>query len=573
MDWSKFTFALDDKVVASVYSTFKKMWDDKLIYRGERLVNFCTFHGTGFADVEVEYKEEKGCLWYIKYSVSNSDDDLIVATTRPETLLGDTALAVNPKDIRYKKFIGKTAKVPLTNREVPIIADNMVDMEFGTGVVKITPAHDFNDFEVAERHDLPSITIIDFHGKMTNEVPDSYRGLAVNEARQKVVEDLRHLDLLQKEEAHNHSVGHCYKCGTIIEPLLLEQWFVDMKSLSVPAIKALKKNEIIFYPETKKEQLITYLEGLKNWNISRQIAWGIPIPAFRNVDQKDDWIFDTRGREETLVINDKTYSRDPDVFDTWFSSSSWPYVTLDYPSELSKKYYPLNIMETGGEILYPWVSRMIMLGIYVTGHIPFKSVYIHGYVMAEDGSKMSKSVGNTVNLDEVIDKFGSDAFRMGIINGRSPAINRGYDQPKIEAARNFCNKLWNIARYSETIFEDNFKTLSPKPNSLADHWILEKLQLNINSITSNLDKYRFSEAYNAVYHFVWDDVADWYIESTKIDPNPQLLFYVLESILKLVHPFAPFISETIWQTLNPDTNKLLINQEWPNSLEFNKSFA
>lgn len=574
VDWSNYTFTLDNKIVDRAYKTFKQMWDDKLIYRGERLVNFCTFHETSFADVEVEYKEEDGKLWYINYPLTDETGQLTIATTRPETMLGDTALAVNPHDNRYNKFIGKTVKLPLTKREIPVVADDMVDMQFGTGVVKITPAHDFNDFDVAMRHDLPKITVIDFKGKMMRDVPEPYRGLPTDEARQKIVEDLKEQGYFVKEETHPHSVGHCYKCGTIIEPLLREQWFVDMQPLTAPAIKALKEGKISFYPAAKKDQLIHYLEGLKDWNISRQIAWGIPIPAFQNVDDPEDWIFDTRVGEETITAGDKTYHRDPDVFDTWFSSSSWPYATLDYPSDNFNKYYPLSVMETGGEILYPWVSRMLMLGLYVTGKIPFESVYIHGYVMAEDGSKMSKSVGNVVNLTEVLDQYGSDAFRMGIVAGRTPAVNRGFDKAKVEGARNFCNKIWNIARFTEGVLGENYQGAGVvKAESIADHWLLSKLQHFSDKIENDLDNYRFADAYESLYHFIWDDVADWYIEASKVALNKNLLAFTLESILKMAHPFAPFVTETIWQTIYPDKQSLLMEQHWPKAHHFNKSAA
>ena len=563
-DWSRFTFTLDEKIVSRAYQTFKKMWDEGLIYRGERLVNFCTFHGTAFADIEVEHKEEQGSLWYIRYPLVDGSGEVVVATTRPETMLGDTAVAVHPDDKRYNKFVGKTVRLPLTNREIPIIADSFVDTSFGTGAVKITPAHDPNDFEAGKRHDLPMITVINNEGKITHEMPESYRGLEVLEARKKVVHDLEAQKYLVKTEKHLHNVGHCYKCGTIIQPLLREQWFVDMQPLAKPAIEALERGKITFYPEAKKQQLITYLEGLHDWNISRQIAWGIPIPAFQNVDDPDDWIYDERVREETISIGTKTYTRDPDVFDTWFSSSSWPYATLDYPDgEDFKRFYPLSLMETGSEILYPWVGRMIMLGLYITGEVPFKDVYMHGYVMAEDGAKMSKSIGNVVDPMPEIAKFGSDALRMGIISGRSPAVNRGYDQRKVEEARNFCNKLWNVARYIEDIVGETYEPVTAEPVTTADHWILGRLGQSQAEIAKHLESYRFSEAYDVLYHFVWDDFADWYLEASKPSPNLPLLTYALEAMLILAHPFAPFVTETIWQTLGWETDTILAQRSWP----------
>lgn len=569
-DWSKFTFTLDEKIVTRAYQTFKQLWDDGLIYRGERLVNFCTFHGTAFADIEVEYKEAKTHLWYIKYPLVDGSGELVVATTRPETMLGDTGVAVHPDDERYAQYIGKTVRLPLTGREVPVIADAFVDTSFGTGAVKLTPAHDQNDYDAAERHALPKITIINHEGRLTDEAPETYRGLTVLEAREAVVKALEQGSHLEKTEDLTHNVGHCYKCGTIIEPLLREQWFIDMQPLAKPAIKALKDDKITFYPSTKRNQLIGYLEGLRDWNISRQIAWGIPIPAFQNVDEPDDWIYDDRVDQEFIEIEGKTYHRDPDVFDTWFSSGSWPYATLGVDSDDFKDYYPLSFMETGGEILYPWVSRMLMLGLYVTGEVPFKQVYIHGYVMAEDGAKMSKSIGNVVDPMPVIDQYGSDALRMGIISGRAPAVNRGYDPRRVEEARNFCNKLWNIARYIEGRLGDNYTLGKPEPQTSADHWVLAKLNEAIESIDEHLTEYRFSEAYDHLYHFVWDDVADWYIEATKTEQGGDLLAYILVQILKIAHPFAPFVTETIWQTLVWTGDSVLAAEQWPTKAKADK---
>jgi valyl-tRNA synthetase len=557
-DWSRFTFTLDDTIIRRAYATFKKMWDEKLIYRGERLVNFCTFHGTAFADIEVVHREEAGHLWYIRYPLVDGSGEVVIATTRPETMLGDTAVAVHPDDKRYQPLIGKTVRLPLTKREIPLIADTFVDPKFGTGAVKITPAHDPNDFEAGKRHDLPMIQVIDSEGHITPAMPEVYRGLTVEEARKLVVQDLEEQGYLVKVEDITHSVGHCYKCDTVIQPLLREQWFVDMQPLAKQAITALQAKKISFYPEAKREQLIRYLEGLRDWNISRQIAWGIPIPAFQNVDEPDDWIYDERVGEEIITVGGKTYKRDPDVFDTWFSSSSWPYATLGYPEgDDFKRFYPLSLMETGGEILQPWVSRMIMLGLYVTGDIPFKEVYIHGYVMAEDGAKMSKSIGNVVDPWPVIEKYGSDALRLGIINGRQAAVNRGYDQRKVEDGRNFCNKLWNVARYIEGILGDETSREKVLPQSAADHWMLSKLQQSQEVISAQLDRYDFSEAYDTLYHFVWDDLADWYIEVSKTEPNKSLLAFVLETVLLLAHPFAPFVTETIWQTLAWEEGSLL----------------
>lgn len=564
VDWSRFTFTLDNKVVKQAYVTFKKMWDEGLVYRGERLVNFCTHHGTAFADIEVDYKEESGHLWHIRYPLTDGRGEVVVATTRPETMLGDTAVMVHPKDPRYEKFIGKTVKLPLTNREIPVIADEYVDTEFGTGAVKVTPAHDPNDFEVGERHNLPKISIIDFEGKLTHNAGKDYRGLSVKEARAKVVNDLAEQGSLAKTEDYTHSVGHCYKCGTVIEPLLKEQWFVDMQPLAAEAIKALQAGQITFYPEPKKDQLIKYLEGLKDWNISRQIAWGIPIPAFQNLDDPDDWVYDERVGEEELKIGSKTYRRDPDVFDTWFSSSSWPYATLDFPKgEDYKQFYPLSLMETGYDIMMPWVSRMIMMGLYETKKVPFEKVYLHGLILDEHGAKMSKSRGNVVNPMDQVEQYGSDAFRMGIVATEAPGNNRPYDTSKLVGARNFANKLWNIARFIQDKVGDHKPSGKPAPKTIADEWILTNLQRLTEAVSADLDNYRFAEAYENLYHGVWDDVADWYIEASKVEPNLDMLAYVLESVLKLMHPFAPFVTEAIWQQLGWHDDPLLITSHWP----------
>lgn len=568
VDWSRYTFTLDDKIVQRAYKTFKQMWDDKLIYRGERLVNFCTFHGTAFADIEVAHQEDQGHLWHIKYPLTDGSGEVVVATTRPETMLGDTAVAVHPDDKRYAQFIGKTVRLPLTAREIPIIADAMVATDFGTGAVKITPAHDPNDYDVAQRHDLPMISVINHEGKMT-DVHANYRGLTVADARKKIVADLQDQKLLIKTEDTVHNVGHCYKCGTVIEPLLREQWFIDMQPLVQPAIKALEAGKIAFYPDTKRTQLITYLQGLRDWNISRQIAWGIPIPAFQNVNNPDDWIYNEQVSQQEIEVDGKLYRRDPDVFDTWFSSSSWPYATLDYPEGKDfDQFYPISLMETGADILYPWVSRMIMFGLYVTGQVPFKSVYLHGLVLDEHGAKMSKSKGNVINPMEKVENFGSDAFRMGIIAGQTPGNNQPYDESKIIGARNFCNKLWNVARFIEDKLGDDAQLRKhPIAKTPADHWMLSKLQHSIKAVEGYLDNYRLSEAYDTVYHLLWDDFADWYIEASKETVNPSVLAYGLEAILKLAHPFAPFVTETIWQTLAWEANSLLATSLWPNPPE------
>ena len=565
--WKHLTFTLDDKVINTVYDTFKKMWDDNLVYRGERIVNYCTKHQTSFADIEVEHKNEKGKLWKIAYPTLDKIGEIIVATTRPETMLGDVAVAVHPDDERYKKLIGTRILLPIVDKEIPIIADEYVDMSYGTGAVKITPAHDPNDFEIAKRHDLPIESVISPEGKMIN-VPAQFLGLTPVEARARVLEALEALELRRGETEIEHAVGHCYKCGSVIEPMIKEQWFIKTQSLAQPAIDALKKEEITFYPASKRKELIAYLEQLKDWNISRQIPWGIPIPAFVNENDPKDWIFDTRTNEQSIVVNGTTYIREEDTFDTWFSSGQWPYIVTDYLTDGDlANYFPTDMMETGMDIMRAWVSRMIMLSLYRTGKLPFKEVYLHGMVNDEHNQKMSKSKGNVINPMELVAEFGSDATRMGVISGRAPAQSQAFNKGSVIAARNFCNKLWNIARFVEAQIGDNHQIVDLEPQTPADHWIIRQLNDAANNIAVRLEQYRFSEASETVYHTIWDDVADWYIESSKTAINRPLLSWVLAISLKIAHPFAPFVTETIWQTLNY-TDGILMREAWPTPEKF-----
>lgn len=565
--WKHLTFTLDDKVINTVYDTFKKMWDDNLVYRGERIVNYCTKHQTSFADIEVEHKNEKGKLWKIAYPTLDKIGEIIIATTRPETMLGDVAVAVHPDDERYKKLVGTRILLPIVDKEIPIIADEYVDMSYGTGAVKITPAHDPNDFEIAKRHDLPLESIISPEGKMIN-VPAQFLGLTPVEARARVLEALEALELRRGETEIEHAVGHCYRCGSVIEPMIKEQWFIKTQSLAQPAIDALKKEEITFYPASKRKELIAYLEQLKDWNISRQIPWGIPIPAFVNENDPKDWIFDTRTNEQSIVVNGTTYIREEDTFDTWFSSGQWPYIVTDYLTDGDlANYFPTDMMETGMDIMRAWVSRMIMLSLYRTGKVPFKEVYLHGMVNDEHNQKMSKSKGNVINPMELVAEFGSDATRMGLISGRAPAQSQAFNRGSVIAARNFCNKLWNIARFVETQIGDNHQIVDLEPQTPADHWIIRQLNDAANNIAVRLEQYRFSEASETVYHTIWDDVADWYIESSKTAINRPLLSWVLATSLKIAHPFAPFVTETIWQTLNY-TDGILMREAWPTPEKF-----
>ena len=567
-DWEKLVFTLDPKVIKTVYSTFKKLWDDGLVYRGERIVNYSTKYQTSYADIEVDHKVEKGTLWHIGYPLVNQESEIIIATSRPETLFGDTAVAVNPKDERYKHLIGQKVRLPLTDREISIIADDYVEISFGTGAVKITPAHDPNDFEVGKRHDLERIQVINFDGTMMN-VPESLMGLDVEEGRKATLKALHAQNLIRKEEPIEHTVGYDYKSGLPIQPLIKDQWFLSMEPLAKRALEALENKEISFYPASRQQILKQYLMNIRDWNLSRQIPWGIPIPAFQNVDDENDWIFDEGITEKTIEVEGKTYQREEDTFDTWFSSGQWPFITTEALDEGDlSRFYPTSLMETGTDLLDRWIARMIMLGLYVTDEVPFKDVYLHGMVLDQHSQKMSKSKGNVINPMDSIAAYGSDALRLGLVSNRSAGQNQAFGEDRIVAGRNFCNKLWNIARFIENKLGDNFIPGTPVANSLADHWIISELHTAKETIERTLDSYRYAEASDAMYHAIWDSVADWYIEASKDQDNLDLLAWVIDTSLKLAHPFAPFVTETIWQTLQWH-DSLLISETWPEIIDYN----
>lgn len=567
--WDDLTFALDENVIDRVYTTFEKMWNDGMIYRGEKLVNFCPKHQTAFADIEVEHKDEKGTLWDIVYTYDSGE--IIVSTTRPETLFGDAAVAVNPNDKRYKDLIGKHVHLPLTDRTIPIIADEHADPEYGTGAVKITPAHDFDDFEVGERHNLERIRVIAEDGTMVN-VPEKYYGLTTAECRKQVLKDLKDQGLLKAEKPIVHSVAHCYKCGTVLEPTLKEQWFVDVEKLAAVAIKHLENNEIKFYPANKQKVLINYLKNLKDWNISRQIPWGIAIPMFRRATDaatdEPDWIFDRRTNLKEIEVAGTKYIRDEDTFDTWFSSSHWPIVCTDWTENNFNPYYPLNVMETGADILFAWVARMVMMGLYVTGEVPFKEVYLHGLVLDAHGKKMSKSKGNVINPMDLVAKYGSDAFRLGILRGRSAGMNQAFSENSVIAGRNLCNKLWNISRLVQSIVDD-----SPEENSsyetlnMGEDWICREINDCVKQVEGSMKTYRFAEAVEVLYQTIWDKYAGWFLESQKIFKNAALLKQTLETLLITLHPFAPFVTEAIWQNLSW-TDGFIATANWPKKLKY-----
>ena len=492
-------------------------------------------------------------------------------------MLGDVAIAVHPDDPKYRELVGKTVVVPLVGREIPIVADEGVEQGFGTGAVKVTPAHDPLDFEIGQRHQLEPIQVIGPDGKMTDQVPPKYRGLTVEQAREAVVADLKTAGALHSIEDCRHQVPHCYKCGATIQPLLMKQWFINVKPLAEAARRAIEQGEVSFVPKQKASELARYYDELRDWNISRQIPWGIPIPAFQNVSDPDDWIFDTRVEQREIVIDGQTYRRDEDTFDTWFSSGQLPFIATDYldGGRLSR-FYPTSVMETGVDILRAWVARMIMLGLYMTGKVPFRDVFLHGLILDEHGKKMSKSKGNVVNPMGIIEKYGSDALRVGIVMNRSAGQPQAFSEASVIAGRNFCNKLWNIARYIEGKSDakpvSNEEIEQAQPETIYEHWILARLEQARRAIDADIAGYRFAEAMEAVYHFIWDDLADWYIEASKASDNIAFMRRVLSIALRLVHPFAPFVSETIWTTFRGEES-LLISQHWPSQLKFSKRQA
>ena len=567
-DWDRFTYSLDKSVVDFAQQTFKKMWQADLIYRGHRLVNYCLKHGTSFADLEVEFQEDQIKLYQIKYFTEDDQNYLTVSTTRPETLLADVALAVHPDDPIWQKYRQTKFKVPISQRLIPLIADSAVDRQFGTGVLKITPGHDFVDAEIAENHKLPALDLFSDDGRLVEAdfVPKQFQKKTIKQAREKIVADLSDNKHLGEVVDYSTNRGHCYKCGSVLEPIRKQQWFINMKPLVKKALTVLESGQIKFYPDSKRRETIAYLEQLKDWNISRQIVWGIPIPMFNNQDQPDDWIFDLRVDQETITVDGQVYQRDPDVFDTWWSSGQWPLVTLDWKPDQDNKLYPTTLMETGADILRAWVARMIMLGLFVTDQIPFESVYLHGMVVDEKGAKMSKSKGNVVNPIEVIDQYGADALRLGLISGISPGQKQPFVVDKIKAGRNFCNKLWNVGRFLDGLGQSNQTTI-------ADDWINRQFNQAVESVCSGFVKYNLNETYEAIYRFVWNDLADWYLEVMKNRPNKNHCHLIVNNSLCLVHPWMPFVSEALYQQLNPDNDQLLINQLLPEKLEFNQGRA
>ena len=570
LDWSREKYTLDPDIVKLVHKTFKKMYDEGVLYRDYRLVNYCTFDGTSFSDLEVVNTEKEGTLYFIKFPIKGGGL-VTIATTRPETLVGDAAVMVNPKDKRYKHLIGKTAILPIVNREIPIISDEYVDMTFGTGAVKVTPSHNFNDYEVAKKHKLSFPLIIGMDGKMKNV--KELEGLYIKQARTKVVEILKEKNLLEKEEKHKMVMRTCYKCKNVLEPLPLEQWFVKVDSFKKQAIDAVESGKTKITPKRFEKIYFDWLENLRDWNISRQIIWGIQIPAWKN-KKTGEWLV-TEG--ETPKGNE--WEQDKDTLDTWFSSGQWPVVALKSNSsskfkvqssklngEVSDfdKFYPTSVMETGYDLLKAWVSRMIMMGLYTTGEVPFRDVLFHGLVNDPYGKKMSKSKGNVVNPLELVDQYGADAVRFALIYGNATGNDQALSYPKLDAARKFTNKLWNMARFIDMNRTQNSGELLRTVKNKKDREMIEKVQKLTKEITKNLEEYNFNYAAEALYEFIWHEFADKYIEDIKsrIDKNSYLILNHLYLILlKLLHPFMPFVTEEIYQRFG--FGKSIMVDKWP----------
>lgn len=571
-DWSREAFTMDENLSAAVLEVFCKLYDKGLIYRGDRIINWCPTCGTALSDAEVEYSEKDSFLWHFRYPLKDGSGYIEVATTRPETIPGDTAVAVNPKDPKYKHLVGKILVLPVNGREIPIVADNYVEMGFGSGAVKITPAHDPNDFEVGLRHNLPVIRVMDDNGVM-NELAGKYNGLTRDECRKQIVEDLKEGGFLVKIEPYKHNVGECYRCSTIVEPIVSKQWFVKMKPLAEPAVAAVKKRKVEFIPKRFEKTYFNWMENVRDWCISRQLWWGHRIPAYYCDDCGEMTVSKTKV-EVCPKCGGKHVRQDEDVLDTWFSSALWPFSTLGYPKKTKdlEYFYPTNVLVTAYDIIFFWVARMIFSGIENMGEVPFSEVLIHGLVRDSQGRKMSKSLGNGIDPLEIIDKYGADTLRFSLATGIAPGSDTRYSEEKVESCRNFMNKLWNASRFLIMNMEGKeLKDISELKKLPVDKWILTKLQGLIKEVTINLNKYEIGLAAGKIYDFVWSDFCDWYIETEKpllYGNNEKLkihalsmLSYVLETVLKLLHPFVPFVTEEIFRILHPD--KALIVEEWP----------
>ncbi len=581
-DWDRLRFTMDEGCNKAVKEVFVNLYEKDLIYRGERIINWCPHCLTSISDAEVEYEDQAGHFWHLRYALADGSGYLELATTRPETLLGDTAVAVNPNDERYKNLIGKNVILPLVNREIPVVADDYVEMDFGTGVVKITPAHDPNDFEVGLRHNLPVINVMTDDAKITDDYP-AYAGMDRYEARKAIVKDLEASGNLVKIEDYSHNVGTCYRCSTTVEPRVSKQWFVKMKPLAIPAIDAVKNGETKFVPQRFEKVYFHWLENIRDWCISRQLWWGHRIPAWYCADCGEITVSKTDACC-CAKCGSKNIEQDPDTLDTWFSSALWPFSTLGWPDDAEdlKHYYPTNTLVTGYDIIPFWVMRMMFSGIEHTGQVPFDTVLIHGLVRDEQGRKMSKSLGNGVDPLEIIENYGADALRFSLVTGNSPGNDMRYIPSRVESCRNFANKIWNAARFLLMNLESEEEKPLPESLALEDKWILSKYNKLVKDITENIEKYELGLAAQKLYDFIWDVYCDWYIEICKARLNGEdreaadnarsVLVYVLSNTLKLLHPFMPFITEEIWQSL-PHSGDSIMVSAWPtynDALDFSK---
>ena len=571
-DWDRLTFTMDEKCSKAVNEVFVNLYNKGLIYRGSRIINYCPTCKTALSDAEVEYEEEASFLWHIRYAFKDGSGYVTVATTRPETMFGDTAVAVNPNDPRYQGLIGKTLILPIVNKEIPLVGDDYCEMEFGTGAVKITPAHDPNDFNVGLRHNLEIVRVMNDDGTM-NEHAGKFAGLDRFECRKQVVEELEKIGALVKIEPHPHNVGHCYRCHNSVEPIISKQWFVKMEPLAKPALKVVADKKIKFIPERFTKIYNNWMENIKDWCISRQLWWGHRIPAYY-CDECGELIVAKTAPTACPKCNNANLRQDEDVLDTWFSSALWPFSTLGWPDKTEdlKYFYPTDLLVTAYDIIFFWVARMIFSGVEHMKRIPFKEVLIHGIVRDAQGRKMSKSLGNGIDPLEIIDEYGADTLRYSLVNGISAGNDTRFIKEKIEGCRNFINKIWNASRFVLMNIEGKILPIEECTLSIADKWILTKLNQTVKTVSLNMDKYELGNASNELQQFVWDDFCDWYIELSKsslysedkLDKQKtvSVLVHVLKQTLKLLHPFIPFVTEEIWSNL-PDTNGRLISADYP----------
>ncbi len=570
-DWDRERFTLDEGCSKAVREVFCKLYDKGLIYRGERIINWCPHCLTSISDAEVEYEDQAGHFWHLRYPFKDGSGYLELATTRPETLLGDTAVAVNPNDERYKDMVGKTLILPIVHREIPVIADDYVDIEFGTGVVKITPAHDPNDFEVGLRHNLEVINVLTPDAKIVDDYP-KYAGMDRYEARKAIVEDLQAEGALVEIEDYSHNVGTCYRCGITVEPRVSKQWFVKMKPLAKPAVEVVRNGEVKFVPERFDKTYFHWMENIKDWCISRQLWWGHRIPAYY-CDDCGEVMVSAQEVHTCSKCGSNHVHQDPDTLDTWFSSALWPFSTLGYPDDTKELeyFYPTDTLVTGYDIIFFWVARMIFSGVEHMGQVPFHTVLIHGLVRDAQGRKMSKSLGNGIDPLLVIDQYGADALRFTLATGNAPGNDMRFSDEKVKASRNFANKLWNAARFVLMYLGNDYSYPGlPKDLAIEDKWILSKVNTLAKEVTDNLERFELGIAVAKLYDFIWDVFCDWYIEIAKIrlqsgagaDTAKAVLVYVLTDILKLLHPFMPFITEEIYQAIPHDTESIMISK-WP----------